>query len=253
MTDQRQARTCDDDSAVMMFRMMILILLVYILSFQYFVAFSYPYLPITSLCLLHTAKQSSPDSDFSLCPSPALFVNICPSVFPDCATEYVLSLVNMRLKSIIDPHYSQSQFASGKALVEVLTSEEYYNVPPADYRHLLECFCLSISSLTRGFPADENLDKFIYATAAVFSDPEQDEAVVRALLEVIVAGYKKLQNDLIHPWSTEQELHGTLFRHLYVTVKRLERILTRYNEMRGQAYTRKIELQPRTNLHVVSV
>jgi len=40
---------------------------------------------------------------------------------------------------------------------------------------------------------------------------------------------------------------------LYVTVKRLERILTRYNEMGRQAYSREIELQPRTNLRTVSV
>ena len=206
----------------------------------------------TSPCLPHTARQSSSASVFSLYPSPALCVSTSPSVL-NYISEYLILLVNMRLKSIIDPHYSQSQSASGKALVDVLTSEEYYKIRPADHHRLLQCFCLSISSLTRGFPADENLVKFIHATAAVFSDPEQDEAVLRALLEVIVAGYKKLQNDLAHGWPTEQELHGTLFRHLYVTVKRLERILTRYNEMGGQAYSREIELQPRTNLRTVSV
>ena len=206
----------------------------------------------TSPCLPHIARQSSSASDSSLYPSPALCVSTCPSVL-NCTPESLISLVNMRLKSIIDPYYSQSQSASGKALVDVLTSEEYYNIGPTDYHRLLQCFCLSISSLTRGFPADKNLGKFIHTTAAVFSDPEQDEAVLQALLEVIVAGYKKLQNDLAHGWPTEQELHGTLFRHLYVTVKRLERILTRYNEMRGQAYSREIVLQPRANLRAVSV
>ncbi|KAJ3572150.1 hypothetical protein NP233_g3277 [Leucocoprinus birnbaumii] len=164
------------------------------------------------------------------------------------------TLLNMRLKSIIDPHYSQSQSASGKALVEVLTSEEYHNIAPEDYHRHLQCFCLSISSLTHGFPTDANLEKFIYATAAVFSDPEQDEVILRALLDVITAGYRKLQNDLSHAWSTEQELHGTLFRHLYVTVKRLERLLTQYNEMRGEGYSREVELhQPQAKLHPVTV
>jgi len=206
----------------------------------------------TSPCLPHTVRQSSSASDFSLYLSPALCVSTSPSVV-DYIFEYLILLVNMRLKSIIDPHYSQSQSASGKALVDVLTSEEYHKIGPADHHRLLQCFCLSISSLTRGFPADENLVKFIHATAAVFSDPEQDEAVLQALLEVIVAGYKKLQNDVSHGWPTEEELHGTLFRHLYVTVKRLERILTRYNEMRGQAYSRETELQPRNSLRTVSV
>jgi hypothetical protein len=160
----------------------------------------------------------------------------------------------MRLKSIIDPHYSESQAASGRALVEVLISEEYYNIDPTDYHRLLQCFCLSISSLTYGFPADDNLEKFIYTTAAVFSDPEQDEVVLQALLQVITAGYKKLQNDLTFPRSTEQELHGALFRHLYVTVKRLERILTQHNETRGEGFSWDVDLQqPQTNLHPVIV
>lgn len=168
--------------------------------------------------------------------------------------NYDVRLVNMRLKSIIDPHYSQSQSASGKALVEVLISEEYYNIAQEDYHRLLQCFCLSISSLTHGFPADTNLEKFIYTTAAVFSDPEQDEVILQALLEVITAGYRKLQTDLTHSWTSEQELHGTLFRHLYVTVKRLERILTQYNETRGEGNSREVELQPpQSNLHPVSV
>lgn len=160
----------------------------------------------------------------------------------------------MRLKSIIDPQYSQSQATSGNALVQVLSSEEYFNIDPNDHHRLLQCFCLSISSLTYGFPTDSNLEKFIYATAAVFSDPEQEEAVLDALLQVITAGYKKLQSDLVTPWSTEQELHGALFRHLYVTVKRLERILTQYNEMRGEGYSRDVTLsQPQSNLHPVTV
>lgn len=160
----------------------------------------------------------------------------------------------MRLKSIIDPQYSLFQTTSGQALVQVLTSEEYHDVDSSDYHRLLQCFCLSISSLTHGFPTDTNLEKFIYTTAAVFSDPEQDEAILQALLQVITAGYRKLQGDLSAPWSTEEELHGALFRHLYVTVKRLERILTQYNEMRGEGYSRDIAPhQPQTNLHPVIV
>ncbi|KXN85999.1 hypothetical protein AN958_10610 [Leucoagaricus sp. SymC.cos] len=163
------------------------------------------------------------------------------------------TLLNMRLKSIIDPHYSHSQAASGKALVDVLTSEEYHNINLQDYHRLLQCFCLSISSLTYGFPTDAHLEKFVYTIAAVFSDPEQDEVVLQALLEVIIAGYRKLQSDLTASWETEQELHGTLFRHLYMTVKELERILTRYNEMRGEGYPREIQVhQPQTNLHPVT-
>ncbi|KAF9449988.1 hypothetical protein P691DRAFT_798674 [Macrolepiota fuliginosa MF-IS2] len=164
------------------------------------------------------------------------------------------TLLNMRLKSIIDPQYSRSQATSGQALVQVLLSEEYHDIDSSDYHRLLQCFCLSISSLSYGFPADGNLDKFIYATAAVFSDPDQDEAVLQALLHVITAGYRKLQSDLSVPRSTEQELHGALFRHLYVTVKRLERILTQYNEMRGEGYSRDGALhQPQTSLHPVTV
>jgi hypothetical protein len=159
----------------------------------------------------------------------------------------------MRLKSIIDPYYSQSQAISGEALVRVLTSEEYSDIDSNDHHRLLQCFCLSVSSLTHGFPSDSKIVKFIYATAAVFSDPEQEEAVLGAMLQVITAGYKKLQSELVvAPLSTEQELHGALFRQIYVTVKRLERILTQHNEMRSEGHSRDITLRPQqTKLYAV--
>ncbi|EKM84374.1 hypothetical protein AGABI1DRAFT_104272 [Agaricus bisporus var. burnettii JB137-S8] len=164
------------------------------------------------------------------------------------------TLLNMRLKSIIDPYYSQSQAISGEALLRVLTSEEYSNVDTRDHHRLLQCFCLSISSLTHGFPSDSKIVKFIYATAAVFSDPEQEEAVLGAMLQVITAGYKKLQSELaVAPLSTEQELHGALFRQIYVTVKRLERILTQHNEMRSEGHAQDMTLRlQQTKMYAVA-
>jgi hypothetical protein len=153
--------------------------------------------------------------------------------------------VNMRLKSIIDPYYSHSQAISGEALVRVLTSEEYSNIDVNDHHRLLQCFCLSVSSLTHGFPSDSKIVKFIYATAAVFSDTEQEEAVLGAMLQIIAAGYKKLQCELVTaPLSNEQDLHSALFRQLYVTVKRLEKILTLHNEMRSEGRSRDITVRP---------
>lgn len=209
--------------------------------------------PLLHVATTQPAKAYSPWSSFPVRDrNPSCVSTLQHTGQPE--TNKCFFPVNLRLKSIIDPYYSRSQATSGKVLVEVLASEDYSNIDPHDYHRLLQCFCLSISSLTHGFPADPNLEKFIYTTAAVFSDPEQDETILQALLQVITAGYRKLQGDIATSWSTEQELHGTLFRHLYVTVKRLERILTQYNETRGEGHSRDITLgQSQTNLHPVTV